>query len=283
VAHLYYLDAPELSELSEQDCPLTREAEIRVSGEDGRHAVRVARLREGENILVGDGCGCIAKVQVTHTGADYFRGRVTGVTQHPVEQPQVVLVQALAKGDRDERAVEQATEFGVGEVWAWQASRSVSRWSNPEKRDKGLTKWRRIAREASKQALRAHVPQISWCEQLGDLAELDTVLVLHPWAHKQFSDVVSALPVNNYAAGTGDAERVDAETGDAERPGSATSAARAPRVGIVVGPEGGFAEHELQDLARIGAVQVKLGNTVLRTSSAGPAALAAIHTLLQRW
>ena len=257
MANLYYLDAlnhgvPEAGALAE------------VTGEEARHAVRVSRLRVGEEILVGDGRGTIAAGTVEETAKDRFTVRIETVRRDPDPVHRLVLVQALAKGDRDERAVEQATEFGVDAIVPWQAARSVSRWDGAggtEKAAKGVAKWRRIAREASKQSMRAWIPEVRdpvTLDGLCALAGRDGVelVVLHPGDECSLSEWTrQRRHLGEWAAETC----------------------------VVIGPEGGFAEHELEALMNAGASVCVLGSTVLRTSSAGPAALAVLSVALGRW
>lgn len=235
---------------------------VAVSGDEARHAVRVSRLREGERISVGNGAGVLAHGAVTSVDRDRFAIHIDEISRVSLNEPRLVLVQALAKGDRDERAVEQATEFGVDEIVPWQASRSVSRWDGAgggEKAAKGVAKWQRIAREASKQSLRAWIPGVSQPVGLKGLCELasrpDTeVIALHPRGGKRLT-----------AWASGDAARSTAN------------------IMLVVGPEGGLSDSELDALESAGAHILLLGDTVLRTSSAGSAALAVLNTALGRW
>ncbi|EFP06573.1 hypothetical protein CRE_18396 [Caenorhabditis remanei] len=186
------------------------------------------------------------------------------VRTEPEATPRVTLVQALAKGDRDERAVEQATEFGVDRVVPWQAARSVSRWDGAggaEKAAKGVAKWARIAREASKQSLRARVPEVGAPISSGELRAAASdpdraVIALHPRGERTLSDWAAG-----FAAGT----------------------SRPAEILLVVGPEGGFSDAELDALESAGAEILVLGTTVLRTSSAGPAGLAVLNVALGRW
>lgn len=235
---------------------------VEVIGDEARHAVRVSRLRAGERILVGDGAGLLGEGPVEEVAKDRFAVRLDAVRSHTAPETSLVLVQALAKGDRDERAVEQATEFGVDAVVPWQAARSVSRWDGAggaEKAAKGVAKWRRIAREASKQSLRARIPEVRDPATLAGLCaragrEDTEVVVLHP----RGSRALSAWAAAGLAPGTRE-------------------------VHLVVGPEGGLADEELDALEAAGARVLVLGSTVLRTSSAGPAALAVLNVALGRW
>ena len=231
---------------------------VEVTGDEARHAVRVSRLRLGERILVGNGAGLMGEGVVETAERDRFTVRLESVRETAAPEQRLVLVQALAKGDRDERAVEQATEFGVDAVIPWEASRSVSRWG-AEKAEKGLSKWARIAREASKQSLRAHIPELRAPLTLSGLCDLAAqpeieVVALHPRSGERLRE---------WATGP--------------------SARAAQEILLVVGPEGGFSDEELDQLEGAGAHVRQLGDTVLRTSSAGPAGLAVLNSLLGRW
>ena len=227
-------------------------ATVVVTGQEARHAVTVSRVRLGEALRVGDGRGLVVDGEVVEAAPDRLVLRVDRVRTEPLSERRLVLVQALAKGDRDELAVQAATELGVDEVVPWAAARSVSRWQGP-KVEKGLARWRAIVREATKQAVRAHVPVVGPVASVRDLvarASGSLVLVLEPSAGRALSSV-------DLAGTTGD-------------------------VVVVVGPEGGIAPHELDALGEAGAVAVRLGDSVLRTSTAGPAALAVLAVGLGR-
>lgn len=257
MANLYYRE--DLDEGA-----LTVGALVEVTGEEARHAVRVSRLRAGERILIGDGAGALGEGIVEAVAKDRFAVRLEAVHRARVPETSLVLVQALAKGDRDERAVEQATEFGVDAVVPWQAARSVSRWDGSgasDKAAKGVAKWRRIAREASKQSLRARIPEVRDPVGLAELCEIAggagaEVVVLHPRGDR----TLSAWAARCAALET-----------------------RAAEILVVVGPEGGLADDELDAFEAAGARVLVLGSTVLRTSSAGPAALAVLNVALDRW
>ena len=240
------------------------DAVVEVAGDEARHAVRVARLRAGERILVGNAAGVIGGGEVLSADRDRFAVRLSEVREDPIPERPLILVQALAKGDRDERAVEQATEFGVDLVMPWQAARSVSRWDGAEKAERGAQKWRRIAREASKQALRSRVPAVTPPVSLVELCGFSRAgaqtLVLHPGGELALSDYTPPLA-----------------------PEGATHGDAVGGVLVVIGPEGGIDDAELAALADAGARILRLGDTVLRTSSAGPAALAVLNVALGRW
>jgi len=223
---------------------------VEVTGDDARHALQVARIRVGERIAVGDGRGTIARGVVAEAAPGVLALDVAEVTHEPEPRPALWLAQALAKGDRDELAIQAATELGVAGVIPWAAERSVTRWEGA-KVARNQQRWGTIVREASKQAIRARVPEVAPLATTAQLAALPgLVIVLEPTA----STLLTAVTVDD-----------------------------ADRLTLVVGPEGGVAPRELERLAGAGAVLARLGPEVLRTSTAGPAALAVLNARLARW
>ncbi|HET7477392.1 MAG TPA: 16S rRNA (uracil(1498)-N(3))-methyltransferase [Dermatophilaceae bacterium] len=226
--------------------------EVRLGGDEARHAVSVRRLRPGEQVLLGDGAGLRVGAVVAAAEPSGLRLRVESVEREPAPSPRFVLVQALAKAGRDEQVVEQATELGVDEVVAWQAERSVVVWRG-DRAERSRRRWELVARAAAKQSRRAWLPVVSGPERTPQLcrrvAGASLALLLHESATQPLAEV--SLP------GGGE-------------------------VVLVVGPEGGISDAELGVLAGAGAVAVRLGSTVLRTSTAGPAALAVLSAAA-RW
>ncbi len=219
---------------------------VTVTGDEARHAITVARVRVGEHIAVGDGAGLMIEGSVVSIAGGDLEVTVERTRREERPRPELWLAQALAKGDRDELAVQAATELGVSGVIPWQAERSISRWDGA-KAAKGQDRWAAIVREASKQAIRAWVPEVAPLATTADLAALPgLILVLEPTASGALTDVV-----------------LDEHD----------------RITLVVGPEGGISQNELAKFA----TPVRLGPEVLRTSSAGPAALAVLNARLGRW
>ncbi len=225
---------------------------VSIGGAEAHHAARVRRVRVGEHISIGDGFGRVVTGQVTVSRPDEVAVVVEAVVTVDVRSPELVLVQALAKGDRDELAIQGATEVGVDRIVPWAAARSVSRW-NAGKREAGRQRWETIVREASKQALRARRPGV---DELADLAGVaacaQALIVLDPAATDAFADVVA-------------------------------DSSAASSIAIIVGPEGGIDATERERLTDAGARVAVLGDTVLRTSTAGPVALSIAQTVLGRW
>ena len=219
---------------------------VELTGEEGRHAAVVRRIRPGEAVLLADGRGRGVRGTVLDTTRSGLRVEVLEHRYAPAPPLRFVAAQALAKGDRSELAVEMLTEVGVDEILPWQASRSVVRWSG-ERGEKSLGKWRSTAREAAKQSRRLRVPDLAEPVHTAQLcrvaAEADLALVLHEEAGRRLPEV--PLP----EAGT---------------------------VLVVIGPEGGITEDEVSGLSAAGAVPVSISDGVLRTSTAGVVALAGL-------
>lgn len=242
--------------------------DIALLGAEAHHAAAVRRVRVDETVTLGDGRGAWLEGVVTAATPKQVDVRVTARAEVPSPTPRIVLVQALAKGDRDELAVQAATELGVDAIVPWQAARSVSRWD--AKAEKGLARWRTIVREAAKQAHRAWIPEVEGVARTADLVQRagsSLMLVLEPSASDRLTAVAAGAAASETAA-----------TGAA-----ATGAADARDIVLVVGPEGGIAPAELAALSAAGARPVRLGETVLRTSTAGAAAISVLSAAHGRW
>lgn len=227
---------------------------IALSGAEAHHAAAVRRVRPGETVTITDGHG--AWIEGETLSVDQSRVDIRVVRRESIARPtpRIQLAQGLAKGDRDELAVQAATELGVDAIVPWQAARSVSRWQGT-KAEKGRARWQRIAREAAKQAHRAWIPEVD---------DVVTTAELTARARARDADVVVLDP-------------------RAELPLTRVEPSHDRDLLIVVGPEGGVSPEELHALISAGARAAQLGDTVLRTSTAGPAALAVLNAVSGRW
>jgi len=231
-----------------------------LDGTEGRHAGVVQRRRAGERIDVVDGAGVRLHTVIEEVTDHGLVLRVEARELEEDPEPAFVLVQALAKGDRDELAVEAATEVGVDVVVPWQAERSVVVWRGA-RAAKSQARWRATVRSAVKQARRAREPEVE--------DPLDSKGLVRRVAASVTAGGV-ALVLHEAA------EQPLAEHLDAAREAHG-------EVLVVVGPEGGITDHELELLTDAGARAVRLGPNVLRTSTAGPVALGLLAHHLGRW
>ncbi|WP_342318214.1 16S rRNA (uracil(1498)-N(3))-methyltransferase [Corynebacterium mayonis] len=219
-----------------------------LSGAEGRHAVTVKRIGVGERIMLTDGRGATAEVEVTEiSDASTLRGKVIASQQVLAATPRVSVIQAIPKAERAELAVDLAVQGGADEIVPWISHRTVARWP-AHKQGKQVEKWRHMAISAAKQSRRAWVPQVTepvTTNQLAGVLAGKQVLVLH-------EDATTALREVQFSQD----------------------------IALVIGPEGGIGEDEME---LIGGVAVKLGPEVLRTATAALAALSAIGVLSSRW
>ncbi|MCX8557268.1 16S rRNA (uracil(1498)-N(3))-methyltransferase [Mycolicibacterium mucogenicum] len=224
-----------------------------VDGDEGFHAATVRRIRPGEELDLSDGAGTLAHCVIEDAVKGRLTARVLSVIDVPAAVPTVTVVQALPKSERSELAIELATEAGADAFVAWQSERCVARWDGAAKVEKGLRRWSAVARSAARQSRRPYVPSVSGPVSSAELVAsigAGVTLVLHGSAEVALRDVIS--------------------------PSTET-------VTLIVGPEGGITDGEVAALVAAGAIAVRLGPSVLRTSTAAAVALGALGVLTPRW
>jgi len=222
-----------------------------LDGDEGRHAATVKRMREGEVIHLCDGQGTRAIATVVKVHKNSLDLSIDQFTFEDAPEPRFVVVQALAKGERAELAVEMLTEVGADAIIPWRAEHSIGKWDSVEK---GLEKWRRTSRESAKQSRRAWIPEISNLKSTAEVCELmsqaQSVFVLHESADQ----ALAACAIREQGT-----------------------------IMIVVGPEGGISPDELAAFSAAGARVVHMGASVMRTSTAGAIAVGGLLMRSQRW
>jgi 16S rRNA (uracil1498-N3)-methyltransferase len=226
---------------------------LELDGDEGHHAAVVRRIRAGELIELTDGAGHSARCVVVHTGKRGLTCEVQSRSDVPPHAPRVTVVQALPKGERGELAVELMSEVGVDAIVPWAAGRCVTKWTG-ERGAKALRRWRSTAREAAKQSRRAWFPDVTELATTAAVAKgveaATLALVLHEGADRGLGDLTVPLD------------------GD---------------VVLVVGPEGGITDDEIGVFTAAGGLAVRLGPTVLRTSTAGAVAAGILLSRTARW
>jgi 16S rRNA (uracil1498-N3)-methyltransferase len=238
-----------------------------LEGTEARHAVTVKRIAVGEAIDIADGAGKRLTGTVTAVAPGELTVECLDLAEEPRPGTRLVLVQALAKGDRDELAAETATELGIDAVIPWQAERSIVRWK-AERAAKAHAKWQSVVTAAAKQARRAWIPEVRAAVDGAGLqaavAAADLAVILHEDAVRPLRRVLEA-----WLESVGSGEVAD-DAGSRE-------------VLLIVGPEGGISPREVTRLCDAGAVTALLGHHVLRSSTAGPAATVLASDILGRW
>ena len=221
-----------------------------LESDEAHHAIKVMRLKTGEEIKISDGEGNWVSGPISEVGKKNLKIDVTANGIETSKKPELVLVQALTKSDRNKEMLELVTVAGVDRIIPWQAERSISKWQS-----NSYDKWTSSIKEAGKQSRRVNLPKLEKLMSAKDITDQisasDCILVFHESANEKFSD----LDISQSASS----------------------------IYLVIGPEGGITDTELEIFKLKGGKLVRLGEPVLRSAHAGFAALASIQTKLGRW
>jgi 16S rRNA (uracil1498-N3)-methyltransferase len=221
-----------------------------LENEEAHHAIKVLRLNTGEVIKISDGVGNWVSGPIVEIAKKELFISITERGEIQAAKPELVLVQAITKSDRNKEMLELAVEAGVDRIIPWQSERSISKWQSDSEQ-----KWQVGIKQSCKQARQVKLPQLmqvmSTSEVIKSIGEGGFGIVFHEEASTKFSDLTI--------------------------PNSQSS------VYLVIGPEGGISEQELLSFQNNGSKVVRLGDTVLRSAHAGFAALSAVQTKLGRW
>ena len=230
------------------DLPTTVGALYEFQNEDALHAVRVLRTNVGDVFNLSDRNGAWSKVVVREAAKKSLRVEVLeSGFEEPLAQTFTV-IQAIPKGDRIKESIEMCTEGGADRIVLWKSARSIG------KSEDKIEKLQITAREASKQSRRFRIPEVigvaATHDVIDQIAQSDVAIVFHESATMKVSQILA--------------------------PGC-------KKVAIIIGPEGGLTDEEIDTFAAAGAKVALLGRPVLRSAHAGLAALSAVNTALSVW
>ena len=221
-----------------------------LENEEAHHAIKVLRLNIGEVIKISDGVGNWVSGPIVEIAKKELFISITERGEIQAVKPELVLVQAITKSDRNKEMLELAVEAGADRIIPWQSERSISKWQSDSEQ-----KWQIGIKQSCKQARQIKLPQLmqvmSTADVITSISEGGFGVVFHEEASTKFSELII--------------------------PNSQSS------VYLVIGPEGGISEQELLSFQNNGSKVVRLGDTVLRSAHAGFAALSAVQTKLGRW
>ena len=225
-----------------------------MTGRDAEH-VRVLRLRPGEDMIICDGKGTDYKCRLVKADKEQVEAEVIEIVPCPAEPSvQVTVLCGLPKGDRTDYIIQKCVEAGASEIMFFQSDRCVAK---PDKPEKKLERWQRIAEEAAKQSGRGIIPQVSWAGEYADAL-----------------NVANQKELGLFMYETGEREALNAVL---EANSDVKTAA------IVTGPEGGFAPFEA-DLARIVGLHIcSMGERILRCETAPVVAVSALMYATGNW
>ena len=262
-------DAMFVVDTTSDDAPLSSDElqtgwTLRLPEEVRRHAIGSMRLKEGDELQLSDGTGLRIQAVVDDPKSGIVR--VLGFTKEERPVVRLGLIQALAKNGHDEQAIDMATQIGVDEVTPWQSDRSIARF----KAGRTDRTWMQTLRAATEQSRRAFIPELhgmATSKQVlamirRDMVHGNLVIVLHQDANATWSDVERQV------------EELAAKCLDDGKERT---------VSVVVGPEGGISDQEVEVFAEAGALVCVLGRNILRASAAGPVALGLLSRAIGRY
>lgn len=216
--------------------------DIYIEGQDVKHIRDVLRLKPGQEIIVSsDGYNYLANLRElgkTRISLD-IRSKEKGESESQVE---IVLYQALAKGSKMDLIIQKNTEIGVKEFVGVMTHRTLVKIKDVKKEKNKIDRWNMIAEEAAKQSKRDFIPSLARIETFDQMVDSlrGEVNIIVPYEDEEGLSL-----------------------------GQALKPLEGSRVNLVIGPEGGFEEEEIQRLKELGAQVVSLGKRILRTETAG--------------
>ena len=221
-----------------------------LENDQAHHAIKVLRLNLGEVIQISDGVKNWVSGPIIEISKKKLTISVSEKGEYKDKKPELVLVQAVTKSDRNKEMLELVIEAGVDRIIPWQAERSISKWQSDS-----AQKWEIGIKEACKQARQIRLPKLMPMLTTAGVVQLFNkdaqAIVFHESAGEKFAQMQLA--------------------------DSLTS------IFLIIGPEGGISPNELSIFENTGCKVVRLGETVLRSAHAGFAAISAIQTKLGRW
>ena len=223
--------------------------QIEVDGDEAHHGVNVLRLKQSEEVKISDGVGNWGVGKVSQINKKSFIVEISDRGFEATAKQRVIVVQAILKNDANKEAVDFLTQVGADEIIPWQSQHSIGKID-----DKSLSKWQSTTRESSRQSRRVRIPVISNADSTESLISkikgLQNIFVLHESAENRLSQI----EINQEAD-----------------------------VILIVGPEGGLSEIEVNTFVAAGAKVVRLGESVLRAANAGAAAVSVVMSRTGKW
>jgi 16S rRNA (uracil1498-N3)-methyltransferase len=228
------------------DLPTTVGGSYEFANDDANHAIRVLRMQEGAEFMLSDGKGAWSQVVATEVKKKSMQVQILDSGFQDPLATTITVVQAIPKGDRAKEAIELLTEAGVDRIVPWLSTRSIG---------KGSEKFAVTAREASKQSRRFRIPEVTDMATTAQICEAikisDLAIAFHESATTKLSDQVSSHNVEHLL--------------------------------IIIGPEGGLTDEEIDAFTQAGAKVALMGRPILRSAHAGIAAVSAVSALLKVW
>lgn len=242
ILHLFFVEPPQIGNKT-----------VTITGEDVKHISRVLRFNKGEKVKVSDSRGIEYICEIIQLNIEDVLLKIISKQASNTEPPiEVILYQGLPKAQKMDLIVQKTTELGISKIVPVTMNRTVVKLDNKTS-NKKVDRWQKIAYEASKQSMRGKIPTIdnitSFKEFLSLLKGNDlNILAYEGERFSILKDLTNQLKANNIN-----------------------------KVGIIVGPEGGFETEEVEDILAINCTySTRLGPRILRTETAGFTLLSII-------
>lgn len=224
-------------------------SKIKIIGKDIKHIKDVLRLRVSDKIEVVSE-GKVHLCQIIDIRNDGIYAEILDIVNGRNEPPiDLVLFQGIAKGDKMDFIIQKSTEIGVKRIYPVITKRTVVKINSEKKRKNKLDRWRSISLEAAKQSKRDFIPEVNDIisfDEMVDILKKEEYIVV-PYEKENISDIKQTL------------QKVEDR-----------------KVNVIIGPEGGFEEEEINSLKKIGGQTVTLGPRILRTETAGIVTMSLI-------
>lgn len=242
-----------------EDCSQAQER-IAITGEDVNHIKNVLRLSVKDAITICDGAGKEYECTIAVIEKDRVLADIQDINQNAAELPcKITLFQGMPKSDKMELIIQKAVELGASEIVPVMMKRTVVKLED-KKKEKKRERYQAIAESAAKQSGRGVIPDVNafltFSEALQYAEDFDILLVPYESAKgisyaREMIDVAAHLPEGS-------------------------------KIGIFIGPEGGFAKEEIDAATKAGAKIITLGNRILRTETAGLAVLSILMFQMEK-
>lgn len=220
-----------------------------VIGDEAHHAIKVLRLKSGDSIQLSDGSGNWVQGEIAETSRKSFTVSIKTRKQIPVAKIEISTAQALVKSDRTKELLELLTQSNVTQIFPWMAEHSIGKWQT-----NALEKWNIAVKEAAKQCHIYKLPKIneaiSTAELIKSFSSFDQVIVLDQFAPQRLSEVFNKSN---------------------------------RKILIVIGPEGGVSEKEIDLFNSAKAISAKLSDSTFRSAHVAIAAVSALQALAGNW
>ncbi|KGX93574.1 16S rRNA methyltransferase [Pontibacillus halophilus JSM 076056 = DSM 19796] len=235
-----------------------QEGKVIITGEDAHHIKRVMRMTEDDEIICCTPDGRAALCQLEVVTEDDIKASIVRWLDEQKELPvNVTIVQGLPKGDKMELVIQKGTELGAHEFIPFAAERSIVKWDG-KKAKKKIERYQKIAKEASEQSHRTQIPQVNDVHTLDQIASLQS----YDWKLFAFEDEAKSSTYRSLK------EVIPNLTEEQS-------------VLIVIGPEGGLSEKEVDVLKTHEFLSVRLGPRILRSETAHAYILSSISYQLE--